>query len=132
MTSPVNVLRLGSLTPEERRRCLARTENDLTPFLEKVGPIIEAVAAEGDEALARFTRQFDKAPVTADRLSATPDDFIRARKSLDADIIEAISFASGYVNGTVFSRGTRYENRCFNPALSEGFITCPRLLALRP
>lgn len=94
MTAPVNVVKLAELTPAERRRCLARTESDLGPYLEKVAPIIDAVAQEGDEAVARFTRQFDKAPVTADRLAATPDDFVRARKLLAADITEAIAFAA--------------------------------------
>ncbi|MGE4251548.1 MAG: histidinol dehydrogenase [Parvibaculaceae bacterium] len=97
MTAPVNVVRLAGLSPEERKRCLARTESDLGPYLEKVEPIVAAVAAEGDAALARFTRQFDKAPVTPDRLAATPEDFIRARKSLSSDMIEAISFAAGNI-----------------------------------
>ncbi len=97
MTAPVNVVRLAGLSPEERKRCLARTDSELGPYLEKVAPIVAAVAEEGDEALARFTRQFDKAPVTADKLAATPEDFIRARKSLAADVIEAIAFAAGNI-----------------------------------
>jgi len=97
MTASINVLKLGSLTPEVRRRSLQRTESDLKPYLEKVAPIIEAVAAEGDEALARFTRQFDKAPVAADKIAATPDDFLRARKSLGSEITEAIAFAANNI-----------------------------------
>lgn len=94
MTFSVNFLKLAELVPDERRRCLARTESDLGPYLEKVAPIVEAVAEEGDEAVARFTRQFDKAPVTADNLAASPEDFVRARQSLGRDITEAISFAA--------------------------------------
>lgn len=97
MTASINVLKLGSLTPDERRRCLQRTESDLKPYLEKVAPIIEAVAEEGDEAVARFTRQFDKAPVTADRIAATPGDFLRARKSLAPEVAEAIAFAAANI-----------------------------------
>jgi len=94
MTTPVYVVRLAELSPEERKRCLARTESELGPFLEKAQPIVAAVAEEGDEALARFTRQFDKAPVTADTLAATAQDFARARRSLAPDVIEAITFAA--------------------------------------
>ncbi|HTN96121.1 MAG TPA: histidinol dehydrogenase, partial [Nordella sp.] len=97
MSAAINVVRLASLTPDERRRCLSRTESDLKPFLEKVAPIIAAVDQEGDEAVARFTRQFDKAPVTADRLAAIPDDFLRARNSLATDIREAIAYAAGNI-----------------------------------
>lgn len=94
MTAAVNFVRLAGLSAEQSRQCLARTESDLGPYLEKVAPIVQAVAAEGDEAVARFTRQFDKAPVAADDLAATPEDFVRARKSLKPDITEAIAFAA--------------------------------------
>jgi histidinol dehydrogenase len=97
MTASVNLVRLAGLSPEERRRCLARTESELGPYLEKVAPIVAAVAEEGAVSLARVTRQFDKAPVTADKLAATPEDFIRARKSLAPDVIEAITFAAGNI-----------------------------------
>ena len=45
---------------------LRRSETDISSFIEKVAPIIEAVRAEGDKALARFGRDFDKADVSAD------------------------------------------------------------------
>jgi histidinol dehydrogenase len=97
MTTPINVVRLAGLSPEERARYLTRTESDLGPYLEKVEPIVAAVAEEGDEALARFTRQFDKAPVTIDTLAATPEDFIRARRSLAPEVFAAITFAAGNI-----------------------------------
>ncbi|MEO1103895.1 MAG: hypothetical protein AAFW98_09240, partial [Pseudomonadota bacterium] len=61
----VSVHHLDRLTTDARENLLTRAEGDLGPFLEKVGPIIEAVRTEGDEALARFAREFDKSPVTA-------------------------------------------------------------------
>ncbi len=97
MTTAINIVKLAELTPDGRRRCLTRTESDLAPYLDKVAPIVEAVAREGDEAVARFTRQFDKAPVTAETLAATPDDFIRARKTLSPEVIEAISYAAANI-----------------------------------
>ena len=56
---------LSKMTRDERGALLKRTESDLTSYEEKVKPIIEAVRKEGDEALARFARDFDKAPVQA-------------------------------------------------------------------
>ena len=44
-----------------RAALLKRSETDLTFFLDKVGPIIEAVRTEGDAALVRFARDLDKA-----------------------------------------------------------------------
>ena len=80
MTASINLLRLADLSPEARAQLLKRTESDLGPYLEKVKPIIEAVRTEGDEALARFARDFDKAPVDAKRIAASEEDFERAHK----------------------------------------------------
>jgi histidinol dehydrogenase len=90
----INFHHLAELTPAERQARLARTESDLTPFIQQVRPVVEAVKAEGDEAVARFARQFDKAPVTAGSIAATPDDFAKARTALAPDLREAISFAA--------------------------------------
>ena len=57
----VNVQRLKGLTTSERAALVKRSENDLTSFLAKVQPIIDAVRKEGDAALVRFGRELDKA-----------------------------------------------------------------------
>ncbi|MDP1701671.1 MAG: histidinol dehydrogenase [Aestuariivirga sp.] len=94
MTSHINCLVLSDLTAADRATLLKRTESDLTPFIEKVKPIIEAVRTEGDTALARFAGQFDGAPVDANALAAAEEDFDRAHGELEADVREAIAFAA--------------------------------------
>ena len=49
---------------------------------------------EGDEALARFARDFEKAPVTASEIAATESDFAEAEKTLDPKVREAMEFAA--------------------------------------
>jgi len=83
---------LSKMTRVERDRLLRRTEADLSAFEDKVRPIIEAVRVEGDEALARFAREFDKAPVQAAAIAATAADFARAEKTLDPRVREALAF----------------------------------------
>lgn len=85
---------LSELPSSARKALLTRTETDLSSFTEKVKPIIAAVRAEGDEALARFARQFDKAPVTSDAIAATEEDFDRAEKTLSPKMREAMRFAA--------------------------------------
>jgi histidinol dehydrogenase len=70
-----------------------RSEADLGPIIEKVKPIIAAVKAEGDAALARFAREFDKAAVAADRIAAAPADFDKAFTQVEAEVIAAIEYA---------------------------------------
>ena len=97
MTATINCLRLADLTKEARATLLKRAESDLSPFIEKVRPIIDAVRSEGDAALTRFTRQFDKAPVEASAIAATAEDFARARGSLSKKLLDAIDFAAGNI-----------------------------------
>ncbi len=94
MIKAANFHRLANLSPSARKALLARTETDLSSFVEKVRPIIAAVQAEGDVALARFAQQFDKAPVAADAIAATPADFARAEKTLAPRMLEAMKFAA--------------------------------------
>jgi histidinol dehydrogenase len=94
MPPRINLHELESLSPEQRAKLQRRTETDLTAFEEKARTIIEAVRAEGDEALARFARDFEKAPVTASEIAATESDFAEAEKTLDPKVREAMEFAA--------------------------------------
>lgn len=94
MIPKINFHELAKLLPEQRAKLQQRTETDLSPFEAKVRPIIAAVRAEGDEALARFARDFDKAPVKASEIAATEADFDAAEKTLDPKVREAMEFAA--------------------------------------
>jgi histidinol dehydrogenase len=94
MSRTVNFHELSKLTAAQRQRLLRRTETDLSGYQSKVAAIIEAVRTEGDAALARFARDFDKAPVNANEIAATEADFYRADKRLDPTVREALEFAA--------------------------------------
>jgi histidinol dehydrogenase len=94
MTRTVNFHELSKLTPARRHRLLQRTETDLASYETKVREIIDAVRREGDDALARFARDFDKAPVQANAIAATEADFDRAEKRLQPTVREAMEFAA--------------------------------------
>ncbi|MGO4839839.1 histidinol dehydrogenase, partial [Rhizobiaceae sp. 2RAB30] len=83
---------LEKLGTSQRAALLKRSETDLSGFIEKVGPIIEAVRTEGDAALVRFGRELDKADLKAGSLKATPAEFDAAFKAVDPEVIEAIRF----------------------------------------
>ena len=104
MTPRINFHELAKLSPAQRAKLQQRTETDLSAFEEKVRPIIDAVRAEGDEALARFARDFDKAPVTASEIAATEADFAAAEKTLDPKVREAMEFAAHSIRK--FHRGS--------------------------
>jgi histidinol dehydrogenase len=76
---------------------LKRTEADLTSFLERAQPIIEAVRHEGDAALQRFAREFDKVRAPEMSLRATEEEFERAFKEIDPAVRRAIDYAIGNI-----------------------------------
>lgn len=89
----VNVKRLKGLSAADRVALVKRSEADLTFFLDKVQPIIEAVRTEGDAALVRFGRELDKAEgLTAGTLKTSEAEFDAAFRAVDPKVIEAIRF----------------------------------------
>lgn len=70
-----------------------RTESDLSFFVEKVQPIIEAVRTEGDQALIRFAREFDGVQAEHFSLRAQEQEFEDAFARLDPEVLESIRFS---------------------------------------
>lgn len=89
----VNLKTLQSLSPDERAALTRRSEADLSFFLERVQPILDAVRTEGDAALVRFGRELDRAEaLTAETLKASEAEFDEAFAKVDPAVIEAIRF----------------------------------------
>ena len=89
----VNVKHLKGMSAAERAALSRRSEADLSFFLERVQPILDAVRAEGDAALVRFGRELDRAEgLTEDGLKVTEAEFDAAFGQVDAAVIEAIRF----------------------------------------
>ncbi|WP_447776326.1 histidinol dehydrogenase [Pseudomonas chlororaphis] len=71
-----------------------RTEADLAFFIEKVKPIIEAVRREGDAALQRFAKEFDKVSTEQMVIRAEESEFEAAFARMDPKVIESIKYAA--------------------------------------
>jgi histidinol dehydrogenase len=72
---------------------LTRTEADLGPYLDRAGPIIEAVRREGDAALRRCARDFDHVDCAMESLRVSDGDFAAAFDAVPADVVRAIEVA---------------------------------------
>ncbi len=89
----VNVQKLKGLSAANRAALVKRSEADLSVFMEKVQPILEAVRNEGDAALVRFGQQLDNAPsLTRETLKTTEAEFDAAFGLVDVKVVEAIRF----------------------------------------
>lgn len=85
--------RLSTLSTEQRAGLMRRAQADLGPVIEKVRPIVEAVRTEGDAALVRFAREFDKSEIEMGGIKASEAEFDAAFRSVEPEVIEAIKFA---------------------------------------
>ena len=93
MTSSIRFYRLDQLDEQARAALLQRTESDLSVYLTAVQPVIEAVRQNGDAALVRFAREFDRAEVNPTRIRADEADFERALARLAPEVVQAIEYA---------------------------------------
>jgi histidinol dehydrogenase len=96
MSRPVAQHDLSRLSAAERAALLIRAEEDLSIYIERVKPIIDAVRHEGDAALVRFAQQFDRAPAdfSATALKVTKADIDAAERAVSPEVIAAIEFAA--------------------------------------
>ena len=92
--STVTVVKLAGLSRMERDALLQRSSADLTSFFDTVRPIIAAVRAEGDVALARYGAALDGAVgLRPDALKASAAEFDAAFATLDPELTETIRWS---------------------------------------
>ena len=98
----------SKLKAKDYKALLKRSEADLSSFLEKVQPIIEAVRAEGDEALVRFGKQLDgSTPLSKEALKVSEAEFAVAFEEVEEAVIEAIRY--GITNIRIFHEEQKPE-----------------------
>ena len=91
--SDVALHELALMSENERAELLLRAEDDLDPFVDQVRPIVEAVRDDGDAALVRYAREFDRAEIEG-AIAATPSDFDAAYRALEPAMIETLEYSA--------------------------------------
>lgn len=86
---------MAHLSVAQREQLLSRAEDDLDVFIQGVLPLIDAVRCEGDEALARFGREFDGATnLAADSIAVSARDIDKAFDKIDKSMIETLEYSA--------------------------------------
>ena len=88
----VRILDWRSLSGEEKKKILSRSEQDISSAIPQVREIIEQVRAEGDKALVSLTRRFNGADISGMPLAVQEEEFARAESLLSAAVKDAIRF----------------------------------------
>lgn len=87
----MNTYYLKDLKGEERQKILRRAEANISEIMSQVQPIVDQVRLKGDQALLRYSKDFDGVEIlNSQELVVTPEEIERALVSIDADLKEAI------------------------------------------
>jgi histidinol dehydrogenase len=73
---------------------LLRTEADLSAYMGRAQEIVDAVRADGDMALRRFARDFDRVSDAEFSLRVTESEFEAAYAAVSPEVVTAIRFAT--------------------------------------
>ncbi len=91
------ILHLDRLAAGEREALVKRGVIDLADFIARARPIVDAVREEGDVALVRFARDFDKVEMTAENIRVTEAAIDAAYDAVPADVVAAIREAASNI-----------------------------------
>ena len=91
-------MRILALTEENKKNILEnllkRSPNQYEAQTKAVAEILDAVKTKKDEALFAYTKQFDKAELTAETIRVTEEEISKAYEKLPAEVLEVIRKAA--------------------------------------
>jgi histidinol dehydrogenase len=90
----IPVRRWHSMSADERRAILTRSELNISEVSGAVQEIIDEVSKHGDAALKRFSLQFDGVDLDTFPLKVTEKEFEDAAEQLSDDVKDALLFAT--------------------------------------
>ena len=87
-------MRIQTLTQETTsdilENLLKRSPNSYGEFEDRVASIIETVKEQGDEAVFSYTKQFDKAEISAQNLIVTEEEIAEAYEKVQPELLDVI------------------------------------------
>ncbi len=89
----IRVYRWKTLTEEDRRRILGRSQTDITALVETVRPIVDDVCSRGDTALVELTHTFDGADIAERGVAVGRHEFDEASTLIDDTLKAALDYA---------------------------------------
>lgn len=95
--------------PAAQARIMRRAQADIDSVCQIVAPIIEDVKQRGDAALRDYAKKFEGADIES--IIATPEEFDRAEKTLDAEVKVAIERCGKNVEKFHVEQMQRVEKR---------------------
>lgn len=97
MSRNLSLWELSKLDAAGYARLLEREETDLSGYIAKVQPIIDAVRERGDAAICEFTERFDGAKIDPRAIRVSAEEFDAADRLISPKVRDAIHFAAANI-----------------------------------
>lgn len=94
----IEIFRWKETPAEQRAKIMARSSQDITAFMPQAQAIIDEVVASGDQAIIKYTKEFDKADLSSIGLRVTQEEIDASAKTLDPAVKEAIEVSYKNIN----------------------------------
>ncbi len=89
----ITVKKWNSLTQEEQKKIILRSELDISGVRENIKTIINEVRSNGDSALREFTSRFDAVDLSDIALRVSEAEIREAKENLNPRVKESLDFA---------------------------------------
>lgn len=90
----INLFDLKSMSKAEIEKLLRRSETDIAALFEDIDPIIKDVRENGDDALVRYTKEFDGVTIDKTGIRVSQAEIEDACRNLDDEIKEVIAYSA--------------------------------------
>lgn len=75
----------------------ARGKMDLGPIIDTVNGVLDDIKTNGDEAVLKYTKMFDKAELTPSTMKVTPEEIDAGFKAVDPELLEVMKKAAANI-----------------------------------
>ncbi len=89
----IEIYRWDETPEEQRKKIMARSSEDITAFMPQAQAIIDEVKQSGDDAIVKYTKQFDGADLSTVGLRVGKDEIEASVNNLDPAVKEAIDIS---------------------------------------
>ena len=89
----INIYRLNELSPEQKKKIIARSEIDISDVAAGVKTILDDIKARGDTAVIHYVKKIDGVDLSGRPFRVTEAEFEEAAAGISREVKEAIQYA---------------------------------------
>ncbi|MBI4399670.1 histidinol dehydrogenase [Candidatus Micrarchaeota archaeon] len=123
----MRIYRLGEISEKVKKRILLRAELDVGRAVEIVKPILKDVEKNGDKAVLKYIKKFDRVDLRANELKVRKSEIDEAYRVIDRKLLKAIEHAARNIR----KFHERQKSKEYFIEIEKGVVVGRRVIPLR-